>query len=509
MKNKGILLHVSSLPSDYGIGDFGPSAYQFVDFLVENGFHYWQILPLNQTGYGNSPYNPLSAFALNPYLISPELLYEDGLVDLPDLEAAKLPVTGQVPYDSVFKLKDKLLAVAADNFISDIEIYDFIESNALYMKPYLAYITLCKLYGDDDWQLFREEHRHYSESLYDSLFHSFGRQMLRSASIQAIARDQLHRLRDYLNSQGLLLIGDMPLYLSYNSAEVWSNPQLFDLDPAGNRLNVAGVPPDAFSEQGQLWGNPIYRWEVMRENGFQLFVHRLRSALSYLDRLRLDHFIGYVNYWSVPCPADPDTGVPSLPEDALGGRWVPALPDDFFPLISSVFPKDVFIAEDLGVLNHDVCAYRDRYGLPGMIILQFCFEEGVPDVRHYPPERFLYTGTHDNPTVREWYSNLAEDSPSKVNLLRFVREHPNLFSGLALEDENDVAGAIHQVMCVIANASGCQNVIIPAQDVLGLDSSARMNVPGTALGNWQWRLEDFDKLFKASFPCGKKPLVKP
>lgn len=502
MKNFGILLHITSLPSEYGIGDFGPEAYQFADILTERGVKYWQILPLYQTGYGNSPYNPLSAFALNPYLISPDLLFEDGLVDQPDLDAAKLPQASHVPYDSVYRLKDQLIAKAADNYLSDIEIYDFIESNALYMKPYLAYTTLSKLYGDDDWHLFRPEHRSYSNELYESLFKSYSRQMLRAACAQAIAKDQLHRFRDYLNSQGLQLIGDMPLYLSYHNSEVWSNRHLFDLDPAGNRLRVAGVPPDAFSENGQLWGNPLYRWDEMRKDGFQLFVHRIRHALSHLDKLRLDHFIGYVNYWSVDCPASDTDGLPALPENALNGTWEKALPEDFFSLLQDLFPMDRFIAEDLGILNSEVCSFRDKYGLPGMIVLQFCFEEGIPNPREFPSERFLYTGTHDNPTVREWWEGLDLDSPSRVNLLRFIRENPTIFVGLGLEDFRDIDSSIHKILCLIAETSGCENVIFPLQDILGLGSEDRMNVPGTALGNWQWRLEDFSQLLQTPFPCG-------
>ncbi len=501
MKNLGVLLHISSLPTDYGIGDLGPAACQFADILVERGIKYWQILPLYHPGYGNSPYNPVSAFALNPYLISPDLLFEDGLIDRPDLEAAKLPVTDQVSYDAVYRLKDQLIAKAANNYLSDIEIYDFIESNALYMKPYLAYITICKLYGDDNWQLFRAEHRSYSDELYESLFKTYSRQILRTACAQAIVKDQLNRLKDYINDQGLELIGDMPLYLSHHSAEVWSNPQLFDLDPDGNRLHVAGVPPDYYSETGQLWGNPLYLWDLMRQNGFQLFIHRIRNALAHLDILRLDHFIGYVNYWAVPCPPDPETGTPRLPENSLNGSWEKAMPEDFFTLLHALFPKASFIAEDLGILNEEVCSVRDRFGLPGMIVLQFCFEQSVPQVREFPPERFLYTGTHDNPTIREWFGNLAEDSPSRVNLFQFIRSNASLFAGLGLEDVADIERSIHRIICLIAESSGCANIIVPAQDILGLDSSARMNVPGTALGNWQWRLTDFAELLKTPFPC--------
>lgn len=504
MKNHGLLLHISSLPTDYGIGDFGPAAYQFADFLSENGFRYWQILPLYQAGYGNSPYNPLSAFALNPYLISPDLLFEDGLIDKADLQAATLPRSSQVHYEAVYRLKDSLLSKASANYLTDNEIIEYIESNALNMKPYLAYIMLSKLYGDYDWHHFRAEHRQYDATLYQDLFKRYRRNILQCAAIQALALDQANRLRSYLNSQGLQLIGDMPLYLSYHSAEVWANQQYFDLDDNGNRLHVAGVPADAFSSEGQLWGNPLYRWERLREDGFELFLRRIGHALGYLDRLRLDHFIGYVNYWSVSCSQDPVNKETLLPQNALDGEWVKALPDEFFANLGDRFTPDSFIAEDLGILNPEVCRYRDLNHYPGMVILQFCFEEGVPDTRSFPAQAYIYTGTHDNPTAQEWFANLAPDAPSRQNLLTFVKEHPLLFTGLGLETEADIGAAVHKVLCIIARNSNCHNVILPVQDLLGLDSEARMNVPGTALGNWQWRLNDLFQLTEVTGLCGEE-----
>lgn len=504
MKNNGLLLHISSLPTEFGIGDLGPAAYQFADYLVENCYSYWQILPLYQTGYGNSPYNPLSAFALNPYLISPDLLFEDGLVERRDLEEARLPRADQVPFDSVFRAKDGLLATAVSNYLSDIEIYEYIESNALYMKPYLAFIMLCKLYGDNDWTHFRPEHRHFSSALYEDLFRQFRRGMLEAAGVQAIASNQLYRLKDYITSQNLQLIGDMPLYLAFSSSEVWANRQLFDLDEEGYRLHAAGVPADAFSESGQLWGNPVYRWDRLRETGFQLFIDRIHDALGYLDKLRLDHFIGYVNYWSVPCPPEGEGGLPGLPSDALSGNWEPALPEEFFVRLTKEFGSDRFIAEDLGILNEKVCHFRDHYGFPGMVVLQFCFEDSMPDIKSFPVPAYIYTGTHDNATLQEWYADLPENSPVRENLGRFLRENAILFAGLGLENPQDIANSIHQIMCVIAQNSACRNVIVPVQDLLGFDSRARMNIPGTALGNWQWRLQDFDALLQVRGICNLK-----
>jgi 4-alpha-glucanotransferase len=492
-QRKGILLHLSSLPGEYGIGDLGYEAYQFADWLTANAYSCWQILPVYHTGYGNSPYNPISAFALNPCLVSPELLYEDGLVNLPDLNAAKLPRGTRIAYDSVIRSKHKLLEIAADNYIANNDITEYIESNALYLKPYMAYLSLARLYGDTNWQSFRPEHRRYSESLYRSLYGKFKRSMDQTAAGQVIINDQLQRFKAFLASRNLTLIGDMPLYLSYESSEVWANQDLFLLDGQGNRLQVAGVPPDAFSCDGQLWGNPLYRWDKMRETGFSLFQRRISHALEYLDLLRLDHFIGYVNYWSVPCEIDPRSGTPVLPATAMEGEWLKAEPETFFEAMTQSFDTKRFIAEDLGILNPEVCRIRDDNGFPGMIILQFCFEEGIPDVSSYPASRYLYTGTHDNPTLREWYEELSDDSPSQRNLLAFIRENPHLFDP-ALVSGPKLERNVHKLMMAIALSSGCGTVIFPLQDVLGYDSSARMNVPGTALGNWQWRLEDLSEL---------------
>lgn len=476
MKESGILLHISSLPGKYGIGDLGHEAYAFVDCLKENGHRFWQVLPLNHCGYGNSPYNPISAFAFEKYLISPDLLYQEGFISQKELQEAELPPNSHVDYEAVIKSKDRLFEQAAKEILKKRDVVSYIEANAWYLKPYMAFCQLSEIYGDSKWYSWRGEDRSYSEALYDRLFmeHSFA--MQKTAALQMIFEEQLGALKQYLASQGIAFIGDVPIYLSYESAEVWAQQELFNLDSEGRRKSVAGVPPDAFSESGQLWGNPIYLWSKLQESGFELFIKRFGHILKYLDLLRLDHFIGYVNYWEIPCPNS------EMPDNAIGGSWVRALPEAFFTTLAQHFPLDVFIAEDLGILNQDVCHIRDSFGFPGMIILQFCFEDSVPEVQLYPPERYIYTGTHDNNTTKGWWQNLPENSPSHLNMAIFCKRYLPDY-GLP-HSEN-----IHEIMLDIARISGCMRYVVPMQDILGLDDAARMNIPGTALGNWQWRME--------------------
>lgn len=482
MRKTGVLLHISSLPGEYGIGDFGTEAYKYADFLKDNGHSIWQILPLNPCGYGNSPYNPLSAYALNPYLISPELLYQNGYVNKAQLQDARLPRSAEVHYELVAKTKDKLLMAAAENWLLNNDPIDYLAKDLRHLKPYLAFTTLSKLYGDTAWSGWNSEHRHYSEALFNRIYAGYKNQLDVSLATQVLLSEQILALRDYLKNKGIMIVGDMPLYLSYESAEVWAYQHCFDLDEQGRRLHFAGVPPDAFASEGQLWGNPLYRWNELQKDGFELFKLRIRQALNFLDVLRLDHFIGYVNFWQVDSQPGPD-GEPALPKNALEGRWVDALPREFLGSLIAEFGIERFLAEDLGILNEKVCSLRDGFGFPGMIVLQFCFEESVPEVVNYPSERWLYTCTHDNPTTRGWYETLSPESPSYQNLHEYCKRNRLRDCHTALNTEN-----IHIVMQSIALASPCQRVIFPMQDILGLDNTARMNIPGTALGNWQWRM---------------------
>lgn len=480
MRQLGVLLHITSLDTDYGIGDLGPAAYRFAEMLCKKGFNIWQILPINHCGYGNSPYNPISAFAISPYLISPELLYQQGLVSLETLNEAKLPASDKVFYESVYRSKNKLLQIAARNWLLVNDVNPFIEANAYTIKPYLAFQLLSRLYDDNAWYLWNTEHRNYNDELYSRLWSKHEEEMKIIAAYQCIAKEQLMAFRSALDKYNIQLVGDVPLYLSYESAEVWAYPHLFDLDDSGARKHFAGVPPDSFAQDGQLWGNPIYNWNAMQEDGYKLFFKRISNALEYSDLLRLDHFIGYVNYWSIdPDKAQDGSLVP--PKSAKQGKWMPANPHDFFSKLCKQFGRERFIAEDLGVLNDDVCQIRDYYGFPGMIVLQFCFEDAVPDVDNYPENRWLYTGTHDNPTLKGWFSSFDSDSKSLEHLREYCSHRHDCKASPSIDN-------IHRVMFNIALASSCERIIVPYQDIIGLDDTARMNIPGTALGNWQWRV---------------------
>ncbi|MDD4310250.1 MAG: 4-alpha-glucanotransferase, partial [Candidatus Cloacimonetes bacterium] len=422
VRETGVLLHISSLSTEFGIGDFGPSAYRFARSLAQQDYNIWQILPINHCGYGNSPYNPVSAFSISPNLISPELLYQKGLIDLQTMNDAKLPGGNCVFYESVNKAKGIVLAKAAETWLQQNDVLAFIEANAYTLKPYLAFLALCKVYDDCAWYLWDEAHRSYSESLFWQLWKTNENYMKTCAASQAMLMDQVISFKAVLAENGLTLVGDMPLYLSYESADVWAHQALFDLEEQGNRLHLAGVPPDDFAAEGQLWGNPIYNWHAMQQDGFQLFIQRINHALAYLDKLRLDHFIGYVNYWQVDCDYDAQ-GMCQTPSNAKQGQWVPALPRQFFSRLVERFGNERFIAEDLGILNNDVCEIRDSFGFPGMIVLQFCFEDSIPKVHEYPADRWLYTGTHDNSTLRGWFEALPIDSASRRNLNDYYRQN--------------------------------------------------------------------------------------
>jgi 4-alpha-glucanotransferase len=286
-------------------------------------------------------------------------------------------------------------------------------------------------------------------------------------------------LKKYISEAGISLIGDIPLYVAYESADVWANQDIFSLTESGERVQVAGVPPDAFSDEGQLWGNPVYLWDEIEKDGFQWFRNRISKALSYYDYLRLDHFIGYVNYWTIPAGE----------VTAINGSWVKAMPDEFIASLVEQCGAEKFIAEDLGILTPEVCDYRDRYGFPGMIILQFCFDERVPDIASFPANKIIFSGTHDNQTTRGWFETYVVERPHVLsNLVQYLCQN-----GLIANEDELSTVSISSLFVKIAEGSPCEASIIPMQDLLGLADDARMNIPGTALGNWQWRM-------KGSFP---------
>lgn len=467
----GILLHVTSLPSRYGIGDVGPKALAWIDRLGEAGQGCWQILPLGPTGYGNSPYQPLSSVAGNELVISPDWLIEDGLLRPTDCEHPPFPKSF-VDYDAVATFKHRLLEKVWGNFGS---------GSRTDLRS--AYEQFChdQSHWLDDYALFRAlktrfENAHYLEwpaelvqrkpEALGRVRHELADPIAQARFTQFLLFRQIARLKAHARAKGLRLLGDLPFFVSADSSDVWANPELFLLDEQRRPRFVAGVPPDYFSAQGQLWGNPVYNWDTLRESAFRWWIGRLRSLLSHVDVVRLDHFRGFTTAWHVPAGA----------VTAQSGQWVPGPGAEFFHTIESELGGLPFVAEDLGIITPDVYALRDQFGLPGMRILQFAFD-GQSD-NPYLPENYVrntvvYTGTHDNPTTRSWFEDLPEEERQRVwSCLR----------GCGIN-----GGEAVRALMEMAWSSVAALTMAPLQDLLNLGSESRMNVPGRPDGNWRWR----------------------
>lgn len=478
-RNSGVLLHLTSLPSDYGIGGLGREAFTFIDYLKKHGQAYWQILPLNFPGYGDSPYNSISSFAGNPWLIDPVKLNQLGLISRQDLQKAELPNTGKVDFKKVIKTKQKLFRTAFQAYADDNKtplLLDYLARESYWLKPFVVFCHLKDKFKGKAWQKWDSTYRFYSDTLFDEIYAQAPDDILYHTFLQYIFDLQLSELKQYAVSKGIKIIGDLPLYVSLDSSDAWSRPDLFELDNDGKPLRVGGVPPDAFSETGQLWGNPLYRWDKMQNDDFDWWKKRLGKALTFADRLRLDHFIGYVNYWAIDAKED----------TAINGSWIPGPKQAFFDSILKAFPKESFIAEDLGILTDEVNHIRDSYGFPGMIILQFCFADDHNDILSFPSDRIIFTGTHDNQTTQGWFlSNQKADKPDNLYMEQYLHKVGMLEQSAKLTKQN-----VSQFMIDLAYSSPCHIAIVPMQDILGLNDKARMNIPGIALGNWHWRITD-------------------
>lgn len=467
----GLLLHVTSLPSPYGIGDLGPSAFKWIDRLHEAGQGWWQALPLGPTGYGNSPYQPLSSFAGNGLLISPGLLIEDGLLQRSDCEGESFPADS-VDYDRVIPFKHMLLdklwtyfsASANSALRNDFE--KFRKDQAQWLEDYALFRVLKGKYRGAhylEWPrklLFREpaalaEARAELAPWIDQVCFA-----------QFVLFRQWARLKNYAHSKGVRLIGDMPFFTSPDSSDVWLNPELFLLDEQRRPRFVAGVPPDYFSVEGQLWGNPVYDWENLRETGYRWCIERIRALLNQVDVVRIDHFRAFSAAWQVQAGAS----------TAKPGEWVLGPGVDFFREVKKALGGLPFICEDLGLITPDVYVLRNRFNMPGMRVLQFAFD-GRPENPHLPhnydSNTVVYTGTHDNPTTRAWYENLPDYQ--RQNMWNCLR--------LSAGDSREAAPALMQ----LAWSSPAALAIAPLQDLLNLGEDARMNVPGLAGDNWRWR----------------------
>lgn len=466
----GIVLHPTSLPGPDGIGDIGPEAYRWVDFLAAAGCQLWQVLPLGPTGYGDSPYQCFSAFAGNPYLISPVLLMEEGLLTRADLVDRPVFPDDKVDFGNVINWKIKVLDRAFANFernaskVLKSDYLAFQQEKAAWLQDFALFMAIKEISGGGAWNTWELPLRIRDPKALDNFRNSHAKTLQRHTLRQFLFFHQWNALHTYAHQKGLRIIGDVPTFAAFDSADAWSHPELFYIDEAGQPTLVAGVPPDYFSKTGQLWGNPLYRWEVHKASGYAWWFDRLRSALSLFDLIRLDHFRGFYNYWEIPA------GMTT----AEIGHWVPGPGADFFIALAKKLGDLPIIAEDLGEISPEVFVLRDQFGLPGMKILQFAFSSTPADPflpHNYSTHCVAYTGTHDNDTSQGWYQASSEKEKD------YCRKY------LSSSGDNIAWHMIRSIWASVAAFS-----LAPMQDFLELDTHARMNFPGTPSGNWDWRM---------------------
>jgi 4-alpha-glucanotransferase len=466
----GVLLHPTSLPSRFGIGDLGPCAYRFVDFLEQAGQRWWQVLPIGPTGIGNSPYQPFSSMAGNPLLISLEMLRDEGLLTPEDLEDYPVLSEKAVEYYRVGRAKHKLLDIAFGRFretLKNNEAFAFFEqANRDWLNDYALYTALQKVHRGHSWTSWHRPLRTREKAALKQVRSDLHDSWLYQKFIQFQFERQWKALRLYAANKGIGIIGDLPIYVSLDSADVWSHPENFRLNKDGTPSVVAGVPPDIFSKTGQRWGNPLYDWESLKERRYSWWVERLERLFALFDVIRLDHFIGFQRYWEIPAQE----------KTAVKGRYVPGPGAEFFKSMLKQIPDASFIAEDLGIVTPEVKQLREQFHFPGMNVLQFAFS-GDPEENPYLPEKYVpesivYTGTHDNDTTVGWYENGTTNAERQ-----------------AMKGYIKTSAPINWEMIRLAFESISNVAIVPMQDVLGLGSEARMNLPGKTDGNWQWRMD--------------------
>ena len=467
----GVLLHVTSLPSPYGIGDVGPAARQWIDRLHEAGQTWWQALPLGPTGYGNSPYQPLSSFAGNWLLISPDELIADGLLRRSEVAGYSFSDTA-VDYDAVLSFKLRLLEMAWANFGAragrDLKLAfeKFSTDQAHWLDDYALFRALKARHNGASYLEWPTELVRRDPDALAKARRELTSQMDLARLAQFLLFRQADNLKEYAHAKGVHLIGDLPFYVSPDSSDVWANPKLFLLDEQRRPRFVGGVPPDYFSSDGQLWGNPVYDWDALLRTGYRWYIDRVRALLAHVDLIRLDHFRGFAAAWHTPAGA----------ATARSGQWVPGPGAAFFEAIQKDLGALPFVAEDLGIITPDVRALRDQFHLPGTRVLQFAFD-GHPDnpylPQNYDPNTVVYTGTHDNNTTRGWYEELPDDQ--RHNLWNYLKR--------PWGESDEVAGELLQ----LAWSSQAALALAPLQDLLNLGADGRMNVPGRAEGNWRWR----------------------
>ena len=470
MRKSGVLMHITSLPGQYGVGTMGRNAYAFIDFLKAAGQSCWQILPLTPTGFGNSPYQSCSTFAGNPYLIDLELLAEEGMLTQNKLDTVQWGSNEEcVDFGALYHNKLNILRKAFERHGQSEEFTQFQAKNDWWLPAFADYMILKEHFGGKPWHTWPDELRSWKPELL-----TIGKKYAGNKSyqfhcfVQCLFFKQWDALRAYAHKNGISIIGDVPIYVPYDSVDLWTNPELFQLDSNLIPTDVAGVPPDGFTEDGQLWGNPLYRWENHEKGGYSWWLRRMEMASTLYDTVRFDHFRGLESYWAVPYG---DT-------TARYGRWVKGPGSKLIEAIQNGLPELRLIAEDLGYLTEEVLAMRDNACLPGMKILEFAFDSREPSeyLPHtYTANAVCYTGTHDNMTMQQWFDTCTEDAKA------YAVEYMKLD-----EREGLVWGAIRTCM-----SSVCDLCVIPMQDLLGLGAEARMNFPGTLSdSNWTWRLKD-------------------
>lgn len=474
-RSGGILLHPTSLPGKYGIGDLGPNAYRWVDLLAETNSKLWQILPLGQTGYGDSPYQCFSAFAGNIYLISPEALVEDDLLEKDDLE--KLPhfPTGKVDFGLMIEWKNKILALAAARFLSNInqeqvnKYNKFCEEQSSWLDDYALFMVLKSKFASKSWLDWPLTIRKRDHNFLSHFIHDHKDELKVQKFYQFLFFKQWLKLKLYANNRAIEIIGDTPIFVAMDSADVWTHPDLFRLNERLEPEVVAGVPPDYFSKTGQLWGNPLYDWSTHKETNYRWWIDRIKSNLQLFDYIRLDHFRGFSGYWEVPA---------HMPTAEIG-RWLPGPGEDLFDALIKEFSELPIIAEDLGVITADVVTLKDRYKLPGMKVMQFAFDQNPANAflpHNYEPNCVAYTGTHDNDTSLAWFIEQPED------IKNYIKKYLNNY------DETKISThLIREIWRSVAVFA-----IAPLQDFLSLGRGARMNYPGRPDGNWAWRMTETD-----------------
>lgn len=466
-RSSGIIMHIASLPGKYGIGTFGKEAYKFADFLKKSKQKYWQILPLGPTSFGDSPYQSFSAFAGNPYFIDFDILREDGLLETNDYESINFGDNEeQIDYAVIFKEKMKVLRIAYSRFAPDKDFEDFKEENKFWLEDYTLYMSVKKQFDLKSWYEWDDDIKHRTEEAVQRYKNELKDEINFWCFTQYEFFNQWKKLKEYTNELGVEIIGDIPIYVSEDSADVWSNPDAFDLDKKTLKpVKVAGCPPDIFSEDGQLWGNPIYNWDYMDKTNYKWWVQRVAQSLKIYDWLRIDHFKGFESYYTIPYG---DT-------TAKNGKWVKGPGIKIFNAIRAELGEANIIAEDLGALTKETIELRDANKFPGMKILTFAFDSDSdnPFLPHNYEKNFIaYTGTHDNDTVRGW----IETTATKDQVEKAI-EYLHL-----TEEEGYNWGIIRGVWSSVANVA-----IAQMQDFLNLGNESRTNLPSTLGKNWRWR----------------------